>query len=88
MILLIYLSAFWEYNRRLRDVVKDSGAVDFAVDMSETYYSSGTKYLCFLYPFDSPLCKDQEPAPKVAHKWRSWLMEAVLTIGDIGTLAE
>ncbi|CAG2175474.1 unnamed protein product, partial [Oppiella nova] len=77
--------AFWDFYRGIKNEVKSSQGVDFAVDMTYDYFAGASKYICFLYPYGSELCKEEEKAPKMAHKHQSLVLETLLTLGEIAT---
>ncbi|CAG2114163.1 unnamed protein product, partial [Medioppia subpectinata] len=77
--------SFWEFYRGLKNEVKSGQGVDFVVDITFDYFAGASKYICFLYPYGSELCKDEEKAPKMVHKHQSIVLETLLTLGEIAT---
>lgn len=78
-------SAFWSFFRRLTQLIRSSESVDFVVDLTRHYFSSATRYVCFLYPYGSALCQEEEPAPRAPHPHQSLIVELALTLGEIAT---
>jgi len=78
--------AFWEFKRTLANTVKSSEAVDFAVDMMVYYFRPATKYVCFMYPNNSEMCKEEEKAekpPKAKTNYKSLILQFIWTLGEI-----
>ncbi|CAG2108088.1 unnamed protein product [Medioppia subpectinata] len=83
---ICWYDAFWRYYDKLAELVKTQPELQFALDMTVTYFGAGAKYVCPIYSYGSSYCAKDIPldaAHGIKPEYQSILLNMILTFGKI-----